>query len=80
MNLLGEDYNAILKLHQELNDPYFFKQVGMELVAGPIDDGDGNSVWAQYTTRKNLVKMLGKRKRTINQNKTLAKMALIEMK
>jgi hypothetical protein len=35
----------------------------VELVAGPVADVDGNPVYAQYTTRENLVSVLGKRRR-----------------
>lgn len=49
-----------------MHDPAYFKEAWSELVAGPVADMNGNPVYAQFATRENLVKVLGKRRRCSN--------------
>lgn len=42
----GNDYKEILKLHNQLHSKDYFKEAWLELIAGPIVDADGNSVYA----------------------------------
>jgi hypothetical protein len=42
----GNDYKALLHLHNDLCHKDYFKEAWVELVAGPIADGDGNPVYA----------------------------------
>ena len=61
--ILGDDHDVCMQLRAELNDPDFFKQIGVEMLAGPVADAEGNTLFAQATTRDNLVRILGKRKK-----------------
>lgn len=61
--MYGDDYKKLLQLHKELHSKDCFKGRWFELVAGPVADADGNPVYAQYTTRENLISVIGKRRR-----------------
>jgi hypothetical protein len=42
----GNDFDVILELYEELHNPVYFNPIKFELIAGPICDSDGNSIYA----------------------------------
>jgi hypothetical protein len=53
--LFGDDYAAIMELRSELADPNYFKPLGADIIAGPVADAEGNPLYAQNSTRENLI-------------------------
>jgi hypothetical protein len=49
-----------VKLYDELHDSKYFNLVVHNIIAGPVADAQGNSVYAENSTREMLVSMLGK--------------------
>lgn len=59
--LFGDDHTSIIALYNDFHDPNYFKPIGVELIAGPVADTEGNPIYAQNSSRDNLLGMLGKR-------------------
>ena len=73
------DLINLARLHDELHDPKYFNALVHHTIVGPVADAEGNSVYAQNSTREILISMLGKtnsRKST----SSLEKEVVIKMK
>ena len=53
-----------MRLYDELRQPGYFNSIVQDLIVGPVADAEGNTVYAQNTTRNNLINMLGKNKKS----------------
>lgn len=47
----GKDFDAVMELNKEINDPHYFDMYECELLAGPVADAEGNAIYAQRSTR-----------------------------
>ena len=50
----------LARLHDELHDSKYFNALVHHTIVGPVTDAEGNPVYAQNSTRKILISMLGK--------------------
>ena len=53
-----------MRFYDELRQPVYFNSIVQDLIVGPVADAEGNAVYAQNTTRNNLINMLGKNKKS----------------
>ena len=53
-----------MRFNDELRQPGYFNSIMQDLIAGPVADAEGNAIYAQNTTRDNLIDMLGKNKKS----------------
>jgi hypothetical protein len=70
-----------MRFYDELRQPGYFNHLVQDLIVGPVGDAEGNSIYAQNTTRENLINMLGKKKmKSRKSNTSLEKEIVIMMK
>ena len=62
LDTIPTSLKEVKNIYDEVHESDYFVQIGVEILAGPVADAEGNSIYGQYSTRENLVNILGKRK------------------
>jgi hypothetical protein len=69
-----------MRFYNELRQPDYFNYLMQDIVVGPVADNEGNPIYAQSTSRDNLINILGKNKRSRKSNVSLENEVIIMMK
>lgn len=69
-----------MRFYDELRQPDYFKYLAQDLIVGPVADSEGNPIYAERSTRQNLISMLGKNKKSRKSNTSLENEVVTMMK
>jgi hypothetical protein len=69
-----------MRFYDELRQPEYFNRLVQDLIVGPVGDTEGNLIYAQNTTRENLINIFGKSKKSRKSDTSLEKEVVIMMK